>query len=100
MLFAVDNTTLFFKNNINNSFAGKTYAGRSFEPSGEIRTHPSEMRSFYCFHSFLCARGVVRAQVLLIIFIGDWLLAIGDRQWNIENDLNNILRGPTCPCDV
>ena len=23
------------------------------------------MRSFYCFHSFLCARGVVRAQKLL-----------------------------------
>ena len=23
------------------------------------------MRSFYCFYSFLCARGVVRAQVLL-----------------------------------
>ena len=44
MLFAVDNTTLFFKNNINNSFAGKTYAEQSFEPYGEIRTHPSEMK--------------------------------------------------------
>ena len=51
--------------NFNNSFAGKTYAKRSFEPSGEIRTHPSERRSFYYFHSFLCARGVVRAQMLL-----------------------------------
>ena len=34
--------SLFKNDNFNNSFAGKTYAKRSFEPSGEIRTHPSE----------------------------------------------------------
>ena len=28
-------------------------------------------------------------------------LVIGYWQWDIENDnFNNILRGPTCPCDV
>ena len=59
MLFAVDNTTLFLKNNINNSFAGKTYAERSFEPSGEIRTHPSGTGLFFLALVALCERSVV-----------------------------------------